>query len=77
MLKSEYLKKVYADVEARNAGEKEFLQAVYEVLVSIEPVVESNPEYAEKIGADFYAKDAMAAVRYAEEIEKDLKEINS
>ncbi len=45
MLKSEYLKKVYADVEARNAGEKEFLQAVYEVLVSIEPVVESNPEY--------------------------------
>ncbi len=45
MLKSEYLKKVYADVEARNAGEKEFLQAVYEVLVSIEPVVESNPNY--------------------------------
>ena len=27
-----------------------------------------NREYAEKIGADKYAKDAMAAVRYAEEI---------
>jgi 5-methyltetrahydrofolate--homocysteine methyltransferase len=27
-----------------------------------------NREYAEKIGADRYAKDAMAAVRYAEEI---------
>ena len=45
MLKSEYLKKVYSDVEARNPGEKEFHQTVYEVLSSIEPVVESNPEY--------------------------------
>ncbi len=45
MLKSEYLQKVYANVEARNPGEKEFLQAVLEVLTSIEPVVESNPEY--------------------------------
>ncbi len=45
MLKSEYLKKVYAGVEARNPGEKEFHQTVYEVLSSIEPVVESNPEY--------------------------------
>jgi glutamate dehydrogenase (NADP+) len=45
MLKSEYLKKVYADVQARNPGEKEFQQTVYEVLSSIEPVVESNHEY--------------------------------
>ena len=42
--KSEYLKKVYADVEKRNAGESEFLQAVREVLESLEPVVEKNPE---------------------------------
>lgn len=28
-----------------------------------------NKEYADRIGADFYAKDAMAAVRFAEEIE--------
>ena len=45
MLKSEYLQKVYADVQARNPGEKEFQQAVLEVLTSIEPVVESNPQY--------------------------------
>ena len=43
MLKNEYLKKVYADVEKRNAGEAEFLQAVLEVLESLEPVVEQNP----------------------------------
>ena len=43
MFKSAYLQKVYADVEARNPGEKEFLQTVKEVFESIEPVVESNP----------------------------------
>ena len=42
--KSEYLAKVYADVEKRNAGEKEFLQAVGEVLESLEPVVERRPD---------------------------------
>ncbi len=45
MLKSAYLQKVYADAEKRNPGEKEFLQTVQEVLESIEPVVESNPNY--------------------------------
>ena len=44
MFKSEYLKKVYAGVEARNPNEKEFLQAVKEVLESLEPVVEANPK---------------------------------
>ena len=29
-----------------------------------------NPEYAKKIGADKYAKDAMEAVRYSKEILK-------
>ncbi len=43
MFKSEYLNRVYADVEKRSAGEKEFLQAVYEVLESLEPVVAQNP----------------------------------
>ena len=42
--KNEYLAKVYADVEARNPGEKEFLQAVGEVLESLEPVVERRPD---------------------------------
>ena len=42
-LKNEYLKKVYDTVIARNAGEPEFLQAVLEVLESLEPVVEQDP----------------------------------
>ena len=49
MFQSEYLKKVYAGVEARNPGEKEFLQAVREVLESLEPVVAANPKL-EKMG---------------------------
>ena len=44
-MKNAYLQKVYADVEKRNAGESEFLQAVYEVLESLDPVVEMHPEF--------------------------------
>lgn len=42
-MKNAYLNKVFEQVKARNAGEAEFLQAVDEVLVSLEPVVEKNP----------------------------------
>ncbi len=49
MFKSEYLNKVYADMEKRNPGEVEFHQTVKEVLESIEPVVEAHPEY-QKLG---------------------------
>ena len=45
--KNAYLAKVYADVEARNPNEKEFLQAVGEVLESLEPVVERRPDIVE------------------------------
>ena len=45
MLKNDYTKKVYEQVEKRNPGEPEFLQAVYEVLESLEPVIEANPKY--------------------------------
>ncbi len=45
--KSEYLQKVYNDVEKRNPSEKEFLQAVKEVLESLEPVVEKRPDIVE------------------------------
>jgi len=38
-LKNEYLKGVYEKVCTRNSGEKEFLQAVSEVLESLEPVI--------------------------------------
>lgn len=42
--KSEYLQSVYDTVCKRNPNEKEFLQAVYEVLESLEPVVERRPD---------------------------------
>ena len=50
MLTNEYLKRVYEGLEKRNANEPEFLQAVREVLESIQPVVEKHPEY-EKAGS--------------------------
>ncbi len=45
MFKSAYLNKVYDDVAKRSAGENEFLQAVKEVLESLEPVIDANPKY--------------------------------
>ena len=45
MFKSAYLNKVYDDVAKRSPGEEEFLQAVKEVLESLEPVIEANPKY--------------------------------
>lgn len=44
MFKSAYLNSVYAAVEKRSANEPEFLQAVKEVLESLEPVIAANPE---------------------------------
>ena len=41
---SEYLTTVYDAVCKRNAGEPEFLQAVREVLESLEPVIQARPE---------------------------------
>lgn len=41
---SSYLSDVYKSVEKRNPGEPEFLQAVKEVLESLEPVVERRPD---------------------------------
>ena len=38
-----YVDGFMADLIARNPGEKEFHQAVKEVFVSLEPVVEQNP----------------------------------
>ena len=42
-----YVQNVYAKVKERNANEPEFLQAVGEVLTSLEPVFDKNPEYEE------------------------------
>ena len=44
MFQNAYLEKVYNEVAARSAGEPEFLQAVREVLGSLETVVERRPE---------------------------------
>lgn len=46
-LKNEYLIGVLETVKKRNAGEPEFIQAVTEVLESLEPVVERRPDLVE------------------------------
>ena len=43
-LNSAYLTKVYESVAIRNRGEDEFLQAVQEVLHSIDPIIDDHPE---------------------------------
>ncbi len=47
--KNQYLAKVYADTQKRDPDQPEFLQAVKEVLESLEPVLEKNPDI-EKTG---------------------------
>ena len=44
-LKSPYLTGVYQEISRRNTGEAEFLQAVQEVLQSIDLVVDAHPEF--------------------------------
>ena len=39
---------IYEDVQRKDPDQKEFLQAVYEVLESLQPVVEQRPEFIEK-----------------------------
>ncbi len=43
MFKTDYVGRVYAGAEKRNGGETEFLQAMREVLESLEAVTEKNP----------------------------------
>ena len=44
-IQTAYLQRVFEDVKKRNPGEPEFLQAVSEVLESLDPVVAQHPEY--------------------------------
>ena len=44
---SKYVEQVLKDVQKNNAGQKEFLQAVEEVLTTLGPVVDAHPEYQE------------------------------
>lgn len=43
-LTNSYLKRIYETVEKRNPNEPEFQQAVFEVLESLQPVIEQRPE---------------------------------
>ena len=51
MLNNEYCKRVYEQILARDPDQKEFHQAVYEVLESLRPVIEKNE--------DAYRRDAL------------------
>lgn len=44
-LTNAYLKSVYESVQKKNAHQPEFLQAVYEVMESLEPVMDKHPEF--------------------------------
>ena len=44
-INNEYILTLLEKVKSKNAGEPEFYQAVYEVLESLEPVIEKHPEY--------------------------------
>ena len=44
---NKYIEKVLKDVQAKNADQKEFLQAVDEVLTTLEPVIKANKKYEE------------------------------
>ena len=46
-MKNAYLKGVLENVKKRNAGEPEFIQAVTEVLETLEPVIEKRPDLVE------------------------------
>ena len=48
MLHNEYLQRVYTQVVTRDPGQKEFHQAVLEVLESLEILVDQHPEYEQK-----------------------------
>lgn len=41
----QYIQEVIAAVKAKNSHELEFIQAVEEVLESLEPVIEKHPEF--------------------------------
>ena len=44
MFRTEYVKKVYDNLQKNNANEPEFLQAAQEILESLELIVEKRPD---------------------------------
>ena len=43
-----YVDRIFAELEKKNSGEKEFLQAAREVLEALSPVFDKHPEYEQK-----------------------------
>ena len=41
----EYIERVLTNLKAKNTDQPEFIQAVEEVLESLEPVIKAHPEY--------------------------------
>ena len=48
MIKNEYVLKVYNDFKKKNEGKKEYIQAVSEILESLELIIENNEEYVKE-----------------------------
>ena len=48
VFKTKYAKRVYEATAAKNPNEKEFLQAVLEVLTTLEPMIEKRPDLEEQ-----------------------------
>ena len=44
----EYIERVLTNLKAKNTDQPEFIQAVEEVLESLEPVIKAHPEYDQK-----------------------------
>ena len=42
---SKYVERVLKETAARNCNEPEFMQAVEEVLLTLDPVLKTNPQY--------------------------------
>ncbi len=64
MLKSEYLQRVYTQVITRDPDQREFHQAVLEVLESLDRIIDKHPEYEEKgIIETFVEPERMIAFR--------------
>ena len=77
MLQNKYLQGVYRTAEARNAGQPEFLQAVLEVLESLEPYVEKHPELQENcIMERLIEPERMVSFRVVWEDDKGQAHVN-
>ena len=73
MFTNEYVKRVYAQVEQRDGDQPEFLQAVREVLETLEPVVARHPEYEANAVARHPEYEANAVLERFVEPERVVK----